>query len=356
MSNVIQSYTSWQPLEEVIVGRVYTPEYFEYIENKKVRSQVSRILQETTEDLDNLSRVITQYGAIVRRPTLPQISRWHQTLAMYNEVPIPPLTPRDWQISLGEKLLRVLNVPEMDELCNEYERNSPGCIIDPHKPDMSIDWYKMSPYDSKHVMANAVASCIVRCGTDIFFDHSEWLTEDQMYWIRDNVLDSRYRVHRCQTNGHGDSVFAILKPGVIISSMHDADINYKESFPGWEVCKVWDPTIFAAMEVGKFKYETFNDRWYVQGHETTPEFANYVDTWLNKWTGYVKETVFDVNCLVLDESHVIFSSYNKDVFDFCKRHGIEPIISELRHKYFFDGGISCCTQDIRRRGGLETYL
>jgi hypothetical protein len=37
-------------------------------------------------------------------------------------------------------------------------------------------------------------------------------------------------------------------------------------------------------------------------------------------------------------------------------HHIEPIICELRHKYFFDGGISCCTQDIRRRGSLETYL
>jgi hypothetical protein len=70
----------------------------------------------------------------------------------------------------------------------------------------------------------------------------------------------------------------------------------------------------------------------------------------------VAETVFDVNCLVLDESHVIFSAYNRDVFDFCWRHAIEPIICELRHSYFWDGGISCCTQDIRRRGGLETYL
>ena len=46
----------------------------------------------------------------------------------------------------------------------------------------------------------------------------------------------------------------------------------------------------------------------------------------------------------------------KEVFDFCKQHKIEPIISELRHSYFWDGGISCCTQDIRRRGGLESYL
>jgi hypothetical protein len=138
--------------------------------------------------------------------------------------------------------------------------------------------------------------------------------------------------------------------------MHDRDINYQQDFPGWEVLKIWDSTILAAMEIGKFRYENFNDRWYVQGMTPTPEFTTYVDTYLNKWTGFVKETVFDVNCLVLDEQHVIFSSYNKQVFDFCERHGITPIISELRHKYFFDGGISCCTQDIRRRGGLETYL
>ena len=45
-----------------------------------------------------------------------------------------------------------------------------------------------------------------------------------------------------------------------------------------------------------------------------------------------------------------------NVFEFCKKHQINPIISELRHSYFWDGGISCCTQDLRRRGGLETYL
>lgn len=346
MSNLIQSYTSWQPLEEVIVGRVYTPEYFNYIKDPIVKAQLSQILEETIEDLDNLADTIKKYGAVVRRPTLPEFSRWESNLTQLDMIPIPPLTPRDWQITLGEKLLRILNVPEMDEICNIYESAKPGTVIDPHKKD----------FDHDHVLVDAVASCIVRCGTDVFFDRSEWLTDAQMEWVKNNILDSRFRVRRAQTNGHGDSVFAILKPGVIISTMHDADINYRETFPGWEVCRVNEATISATMEVGKFRYENFNGRWYVQGQDTTPEFANFVDTYLTKWTGFVKETVFDVNCLVLDENHVIFSSYNKDVFNFCKQHNIEPIICELRHKYFFDGGISCCTQDIRRRGPLETYL
>ena len=347
MSAIVQSYTSWQPLEEVIVGRAHTPEYFDFIEDAGVLAQLSQLLNETNEDLDNLQRTIEQFGACVRRPNLPDINQFRRR--QVNDpagAPMPPLTPRDWQITLGDRLLRIIEVTEMNDICRQYQSQQPGCIVNPHQDN----------YDASHVMVNAVASCIVRVGTDVFFDNSEWMSTDQMHWIRDNVLDSRYRVRRAQTNGHGDAVFAILKPGVILSSMHDGDINYKESFPGWEICKVWDASIWAAMEVGKFKYEQSPGAWYLQGQTPTPEFAKFVDTYLKKWTGFVAETVFDVNCLVLDESHVIFSSYNKQVFDFCRQHKIEPIICELRHKYFFDGGISCCTQDIRRRGPLETYL
>jgi hypothetical protein len=170
------------------------------------------------------------------------------------------------------------------------------------------------------------------------------------------VLDSEYRIHEAVTDGHGDAVFAILKPGVILSSKHDMHLHLARDFPGWEVLKIWDSSIWAAMEVGKFKWESNPGAWYVQGQTPTPEFTRFVDTYLNKWTGFVAETVFDVNCLVLDEENVIFSAYNRDVFDFCKRHRINPIICELRHSYFWDGGISCCTQDLTRRGGLETYL
>lgn len=346
MATIVQSYTSWQPLQEVIVGRVYTPDHFAFIENNNVRQQLSQILEESTEDLDNLQKIIESFGATVRRPDLPDINMFIAQQIENVGVGIPPLTPRDWQITMGDRLLRVINVPEMENICSSYEVLQPGSVVDPHRHG----------YDESHVMVNAVASCIVRAGTDVFFDSSEWMSDPQVDWIQNNVLDGRYKVHRARTNGHGDAVFAILKPGVIISSMHDADIDYDESFPGWEVCRVRDASISAAMEIGKFKYENFNGRWYVQGQTPSSEFTKFVDTYLTKWTGFVSETVFDVNCLVLDESHVIFSNYNKTVFDYCKRHHIEPIICELRHKYFFDGGISCCTQDIRRSGELETYL
>jgi glycine amidinotransferase/scyllo-inosamine-4-phosphate amidinotransferase 1 len=339
---MINSYTSWQPLEEVIVGRAYSPDYFDFIDDPQVRAQLQHILYETEEDLDNLQRTIEQYGARVRRPNLINKHVFQQLQTQGGGAPLPPLTPRDWQITLGDRLLRVLPMTELDDICADYADQ----VVNPHG----------ETWDSNCILNGASASCIVRVGRDVFFDNSDFLKPEQTQWIVNNCLDSRYRIHEAVTDGHGDAVFAILKPGVILSSKHDMHLHLAEDFPGWEVMKIWDSSIWAAMEVGKFKWESNPGAWYVQGQAPTPEFTEFVDTYLNKWTGFVAETVFDVNCLVLDEENVIFSAYNKDVFDFCHQHKINPIISELRHSYFWDGGISCCTQDLRRRGGLETYL
>jgi glycine amidinotransferase/scyllo-inosamine-4-phosphate amidinotransferase 1 len=338
---MINSYTSWQPLEAVIVGRAYSPDYFDFVDQPQIRVQLQQILHETAEDLDNLQKTIEQYGAQVYRPELPDKNSFIN-LQINGSVPIPPLTPRDWQISLGQKLLRIIPVPELNQICNQFNSQ----IVNPHGEHWSSDC----------ILNGASASCIVRVGRDIFFDNSDFLRPDQTRWIVDNVLGPEYRIHEAVTDGHGDAVFAILKPGVILSSKHDENLNFERDFPGWEVLRILDSSVDAAMAAGKFRYEQGPQAWYVTGQTPSVEFRNYVNTYLTEWTGFVAETVFDVNCLVLDESNVIFSAYNKTVFDFCERHQINPIISELRHSYFWDGGISCCTQDLRRRGGLETYL
>ena len=343
---MINSHTSWQPLEAVIVGRAYSPDYFDFLEHTQVRNQLQQILSETAEDLDNLQHIIEQYGARVYRPDLPDKQDFILK-QMNNQVPLPPLTPRDWQITLGQKLLRIIAHHELNNICNNF----PDQIINPHyRPKNRYYW------DPDCILNGASASCIVRVGRDIFFDNSDFLRPEQSRWIAENVLGPEYRIHEAVTDGHGDAVFAILKPGVILSSKHDQNLNFERDFPGWDVLRIMDSSIDAAIAAGKFRYENGPQAWYVTGQTPTPEFSQYVNTYLTEWTGFVAETVFDVNCLVLDEENVIFSAYNKDVFDFCKRHRINPIISELRHSYFWDGGISCCTQDLRRRGGLETYL
>ena len=126
--NQVNSFTSWQPLEEVIVGRAYDPDYFEFIDNSQVRNQLQQILYETAEDLDNLQKTIEQYGARVRRPSLPDKDQFQRQQINNVGVPLPPLTPRDWQITLGNKLLRILPMAELNDICADYD----DAVVNPH--------------------------------------------------------------------------------------------------------------------------------------------------------------------------------------------------------------------------------
>jgi hypothetical protein len=44
------------------------------------------------------------------------------------------------------------------------------------------------------------------------------------------------------------------------------------------------------------------------------------------------------------------------VFAHFKKHKVEPIIFNFRHRYFWDGGIHCRTQDLYREGTQEDYF
>jgi len=90
---MINAYTSWQPLEEVIVGRAYTPDYFDFIDDAQVRNQLQQILIETEEDLDNLQKTIETYGACVRRPDLMDKDKFQNLQVRGLGAPLPPLTP-----------------------------------------------------------------------------------------------------------------------------------------------------------------------------------------------------------------------------------------------------------------------
>jgi hypothetical protein len=106
----------------------------------------------------------------------------------------------------------------------------------------------------------------------------------------------------------------------------------------------------------KIKHKV-SGKWWVPGQEDNDEFTNFVESWLTNWVGFVQETVFDVNVLVLDEHHVCVSQPdNKQVNDFLKKHKMEPVYVPWRHRYFWDGGLHCITLDLYREGEQQNYF
>jgi len=86
----------------------------------------------------------------------------------------------------------------------------------------------------------------------------------------------------------------------------------------------------------------------VPGEENSDDFSNYVETYLRDWVGYVEETVFEVNMLSLDQNTILVNNYNKKVFDFLEKNKVTPVIAPFRHRWFWDGGVHCITQDLYR--------
>ena len=97
-------------------------------------------------------------------------------------------------------------------------------------------------------------------------------------------------------------------------------------------------------------------KWWIPGYENDSELIDFVETWMQDWVGYVEESVFDVNCLVIDESNILVTNYNKKAFDAFERHGVTPHIVQWRHRYFWDGGLHCVTLDLDREGECEDYF
>lgn len=131
--------------------------------------------------------------------------------------------------------------------------------------------------------------------------------------------------------------------------------TYENTFPGWDVCYLPDRSWDNLMGFLKLK-EQVGGKWWVPGEEENTEFTHFVETWLQNWVGYVEETVFDVNVLVLDEHHVCVNNMNPTVVEFLRKHNMEPVHIPWRHRYFWDGGLHCITLDLVREGDQEDYF
>jgi hypothetical protein len=169
---------------------------------------------------------------------------------------------------------------------------------------------------------------------------------DSMHWgtnkptWRDSALVMNYEqqwttegfnVDVMEHEGHGDCTWCVPKPGCIVTLFEIQ--NYKEKFPGWDVCYL-------------------EDKYWDQMSPFRKVKQKYVETYFKDWVGYVEETVFEVNMLSIDQNTILVNNYNRQVFDFLEKHSITPVITPFRHRWFWDGGVHCVTQDLYREGSL----
>lgn len=342
-------YQHWDPLKVMAVGKSYEPKLYDYIKNEKVRKVFYQIAEETEEDYQKLISLLEKFNVKIVRPDLDQVHEFaYQAIKTNTNIERPHfMQPRDYTIMLGE-----------DFYCHYGKGNVNKPIIDLVKSqgnEVKAPFETGFKYQNNPLKINAAMTS--RIGKDLIvgtMDDNELNLSniDELQADLQSKLPN-YRVLMMDTQGHTDGAFTPVVPGLILSMM--GPLQYEKSFPGWEVVWVkgesWN-------KIGQWlRLKQMNrGKWWVPGQELNDDFTHFVEQWMNHWVGYVEESVFDLNMIVIDKQNVIVNNYNRLVFDALARYGITPHVCNFRHRYFWDGGLHCITSDLHRVGVMEDYF
>lgn len=387
----INSWDEFQPLEAVVVGSTYDSSFFDGVKNTKIKDVFKKIVDQTTEDIDYFKSQMQAHNIKVFQAT-PKELGYHDSILDYADVngkightsenptivrdtliPIHPLQVRDDSVVMGEKILITdrtfevqgyvdkfrewfgedqvdLNIYNGNLRFRQTEENFKNFI---KTKALGVDFDSLDNNTkndllNKYSMAGFCSPNITRLGKTCFVDLHQ--TEDALPYLKDHYPNFAYK--DIVLGGHNDGIFCILKPGTVIAGPwfkeqeHVLDgwkINYFDD-PGWDHVRSWN----------KLKKQN-KGKWWVPGEENNYEFTEFVESVLPNWTGFVEETIFDLNCLIIDDRHAVVNSNNKELYSILEKNGFEPIYCPLRHRFFWDGGWHCLTLDVRRRGGQNDY-
>lgn len=337
----VNYHAPWHRLRHTVVGATYGEQFYEPIKNNKIKHCLQRIATETEEDYQEIIKVLTQAGVKVQRPVIDknltimnfadqQGQLGYQNTHSFTLIPRPPMQPRDSWLVVGHQLLTTTAESQYFAQVIDSLNLSPGQLLD----------YQSVNFDAP--LATVV-------GDTIIVDCRQHQSLAQLF----QQLYPDYKIKPVYIGGHNDAVFSLLKPGLILSTHHAK--NYAETFPNWDV-KFIDNQSWNAIPAWRQLKHSNNGKWWSPDQTSNPEFSLFVNQWLDNWLGYVKETVFDVNLLSIDQNTILVNNHNQDLFDFFKKNKIEPIVAPFRHRFFWDGGIHCITGDLYREGYKENYV
>lgn len=357
---VVNSYNEWDPLEEVVVGRLensmHPPRhkyllggipqkfynYLFFLGGTRVDKKLG--IMPAQKELDEFIHILEAEGVKVRRPSITDFSRKFST-PNWSSKGFCSACPRDCFLVVGSEIIeapmswrtRYFETHAYYHLFKEYSEQGAKWTSAPKPPLLD------SLYDKNYTVPKAGeemryvinesevvfdAADFVRCGRDIFVTKSNVTNQAGINWLQNHLGDS-YRIHTIETRSkqpmHIDTTFVPLAPGKVMINPKYVDVNRLPS-----ILKSWD--ILIAPEPVIVNRGFFN------------ETAALCSMWLS------------MNVLVLDEERIICERNQEPTIRALKDWGFKPIPCDFLHFNPFGGAFHCATLDIRRRGTLQSYF
>jgi hypothetical protein len=350
-------YTNWDPLEEVIVGNCPTSLSKKWKIPDNVRRDFDQILEETKEDLDNLSNLLDKLKVKVHRPT---ICEFDQNITIENftiKNPAFPIVPRDQYWTYGNTIYqtysslsdRYLDSLNYNNIFTDLFNRGWNWISQPLPTLQNLDdmeGYKQwvvngSEIYSKNYKEKLLwhTATLFRCGESILVNPRGPGTRLGLEWVQRNVDAEIIFNYKTVMNGWGhiDHGFYMIDDNTVVcDGLEFVPLCLKDK----KIINIKD----------KLKEINYNN-FFQKTHSNTNKFSqDWLREWLTEWTGYTQNLSWGTNVLVVDSNNIVFASEWPAMFEELEKHGINCHFSKQRHGWFWDAGIHCLTLDLSRKG------
>lgn len=335
-------WAPWHPLRECVVGSCLNQHYFDEVRDPAVRDPLNRMLAETQEDLDQLANLLTSMGVEVIRPTQDTDLRLNIDQKQTFIQPVE-IAPRDLAVQLGPHTV----------YRSVRDRGCVGAWLQP-SDIMMIEsaWFELLQIAMRPEPAGwtLVGNRLI---VDTFQMIAPQSRPELEAWCKrwlpgvDLVL--------IDAGCHTDSWFQCVAPGVLLTCSTNEDLPiFQSTFKGWEIKQVEGNDSLKKPFMDAMRSE--ENSYWLPGEENNLEMQKFIRDCLYTWTGNSQETVWEINSLMVDEHTIISCVDNVEVRSWLKSLGIEMVVQPLRHRWFWDGGISCFTLPTHREGEQENFL
>jgi glycine amidinotransferase len=372
MPKIVNSWTEWDPLKRVIVGRadgtmVQAPEpatvrdWPQWGFPKGTYGRMPQDMEDAAnEQLDNFAALLEKHGVVVDRPEPLDFSQAVSTPDWKQDSMFGVMPPRDVLLTVGNEIVeatmsqrsRWFEYLAYRPLLQEYFRNDPEFRWEAApKPRLTnasyVDgmefWeYAESMSDEEQIERftrkrqwNLTeeeplfdAADIGRFGKDLFVQRSTTTNGLGIDWLRRHFPN--HRVHEVLFQEahpmHIDATFIPLRPGLAISNRKRVPIEPRmiELFQmnDWEIVPCAEPA--------------FNS-------ETKPPLC-FCSEWLS------------MNTLLLDDKTIFVEEQEKAQQEQFSSLGFEVIPIPFWAVGPFGGGLHCATADVYREGSMQDYF
>ena len=357
-SCVVNSWNEWDPLEEVVVGRLEgaaaPPSHVTMVGNLPAKAarlypllagrRYPRVLLKPAQrELEGFVHLLEAEGIKVRRPDIVDFSiRFGSPNWTSNG--FCTASPRDGILVIGDQIIetpmawrsRYFETHAYRTLLKEYWSQGARWISAP-KPQLLDCLYanhfrppaKGEPvrYIINEFEPLFDAADFVRCGTDLFVTRSNATNASGIEWLRRH-LGPQFRIHEikshCPQPLHIDTTFVPLAPGKVL--INPEYVDPRELPP---ILESWD--ILVAPEPDPIR-----------------GLRNLHLSMVSKW--------ISMNVLMLDPERVVVERSQVSMMKLLKDHGFTPVPCPFMNYKPFGGSFHCATLDIRRRGTLRSYF